>query len=412
MSSSVTTTSITQWVVFLSLELQYSSYRKPLILSATKCLSTSDLSQPLNSLSIFESPNKTFLLISFNFVSEEMIIGFKLSSRFTRNDHQIGHKCDEDMNCQNSSTFGPKMAFIFDSVKELSIEDSDMIFDTQFHPTKHHIVAISTIEGHVKLIDLNGETNNVVMDLKRHHKGSPVRKVRFASDQMLVSAAKRQVVRKIDNCGQKIYSLLIADNYLLCIGDDNGVFKGFDYRTDRGVYMEIKECDEYISDLDINESKRTVVAASGDGTLSAFNIRAKRMELQSELFDAGFQSIRFMESKGKTAVGAEDGALNIFNVDQWGNISDRFPIRGNTTRGQGMCSIDCIELLDEETLVVGSSDGKLRAVSVQPNKVIAEIANCVSGIESLDVNQITKQIAATNDNILRKMVLYGTKNLI
>jgi len=43
------------------------------------------------------------------------------------------------------------MAFIFDSVKELSIEDSDMIFDTQFHPTKHHIVAISTIEGHVKL---------------------------------------------------------------------------------------------------------------------------------------------------------------------------------------------------------------------------------------------------------------------
>ncbi|CAG2101172.1 unnamed protein product [Medioppia subpectinata] len=284
------------------------------------------------------------------------------------------------------------MAFSFDLAKEVTVEECDMIYDTQFHPTRHNILAFSTIEGRIQLIDMNGGTNNVVMDLKKHHKGSPIRKVRFASDQFLVSAAKSvklldlntgQVVRKIDNCGQKIYSLLIVDNYLLCIGDDTGVFKGFDYRIDRGVYMEVKECDEYISDLDIDESKRMVVATSGDGTLSAFNVRAKRMELQSELFDAGFQSIRYMESKGKVVVGAEDGALNIFNVNQWGNISDRFPIRGNTTRGQGMCSIDGIELINDETIVVGSSDGKLRAVSVQPNKVIATIDDCVSDPQNI-----------------------------
>ena len=83
-----------------------------------------------------------------------------------------------------------------------------------------------------------------------------------------------------------------------------------------------------------------------------------------------------------------------------GNISDRFPIRGNTTRGQGFCSIDSIELLNDEVVAVGSSDGKLRAVSILPNKVINEIANYESGIESLDINQITKQMVTTSDNVI------------
>jgi len=249
------------------------------------------------------------------------------------------------------------------------------------------------------------------MDLKNHHKGSPVRKIRFASNELLVSAAKTiklmdlntgKVIRKIDNSGAKIYSLLVIDNYLLCCGDDDGNFKVWDYRLDRGIYMQLKECDQYISDLDVSDSKRLVVASSGDGTLSAFNIRAKRMETpQSELFDAGFQSVRFMENKNKVIVGAEDGALNIFNMNEWGNISDRFPIRGNTTRGQGFCSIDNIELINDETIVVGSSDGKLRAVSILPNKVLCDICTNVSSVESLDVNQITKQVVSTNDNVMK-----------
>ena len=259
-------------------------------------------------------------------------------------------------------------------------------------------------------INIDLETNNVVLDLKRHHKGSSVRKVRFASDQLLVTAAKTlklldlnsgQVIRKIDNDGQKIYSLLVIDNYLLCCGDDNGCFKVWDYRVDRGIHMEAYECDQYISDLDTDDNKRVVLATSGEGTLSAFNIRAKRMDHQSELFDAGFQSVRYMQSKGKVVVGAEDGAINIFNVNEWGNISDRFPIRGNTTRAQGFCSIDNIELINDDVLVVGSSDGKLRAINILPNKVIEEILSCESGIECLDVNQITQKIVASYDNVLR-----------
>ena len=106
----------------------------------------------------------------------------------------------------------------------------------------------------------------------------------------------QKVTRKIDNDKKKIYSLLVADDYLVCAGDDEGNFKVWDYRVDRPIHLSLRECDGYISDLDIDSSQRLVVASSGEGTLTAFNLRARRMEEpQSELFDAGFQCVRFAE---------------------------------------------------------------------------------------------------------------------
>lgn len=70
----------------------------------------------------------------------------------------------------------------------------------------------------------------------------------------------------------KIYSLLVIDHFLICAGDDEGRFKVWDYRMNGNCIMDLKECDDYISDLDVN-SRKIVVASSGEGTLSAFNIR-------------------------------------------------------------------------------------------------------------------------------------------
>ena len=43
------------------------------------------------------------------------------------------------------------MRLTLEEDKQLSLTDTDMIFDTQFHPTKHDMIAISTIEGDVKM---------------------------------------------------------------------------------------------------------------------------------------------------------------------------------------------------------------------------------------------------------------------
>lgn len=214
------------------------------------------------------------------------------------------------------------------------------------------------------------------------------------------------MIRKIDNGGAKIYSILVADDYLLCTGDDEGCFKVWDYRVKRAVAMELKECEGYISDLDIDAAKRIVIATSGEGTLSAFNIRAKRLEPpQSELFDAGFQSVRFLEARNKVVVGAEDGALNIFNVSEWGNISDRFPLYGNTGRNKGFCSLDCIEVIAESIIAVGATDGILRAVNILPNRVLQNITTHDTPIETLAVQSLSKTIASSDANTI-KLISY------
>ncbi|RWS17278.1 WD repeat-containing protein 55-like protein [Dinothrombium tinctorium] len=293
--------------------------------------------------------------------------------------------------------------------KEIEVKQCDLIFDFVFNPKNDNICLLSTVDGDIVMIDSQLETNSTVLTLDKHHKGSAIRKVRL-HDDLLITAAKTikiydlnkgKVVRKIDNDGCKIYSLLVIDNYLLCYGDDEGNFKVFDYRVDRGVHMNIKECDDYISDLDIDSNKRVVVASSGEGTLSAFNIRAKKLEPpQSELFDSGFQCVRYMESKNKVLVGAEDGAINIFNINEWGNISDRFPIRGQNSRCKGGCSVDNIEIVDTQNILASSSDGKLRLVSILPNKILQEVSIEKMSIEALALNGDKNKVAVAAANFV------------
>lgn len=321
---------------------------------------------------------------------------------------------------------------------DYNLPDTEIIFDAQFHPQKDGWIGFSTVEGDVQLVNFdNGKAKNcpdIVSSFSRHHKGSSVRKLRFSEDgTLLFSAAKTvkvtdlttsKVVRKIEDTEKgskkkKIYSLLIADEYLLCVGDDEGGFTVWDYRTERPAHLRLSVCEGYLSDLDIDSARKIVVASSGEGTLTAFNLRAKRMEEpQSELFDAGFQTVRYLEEKGKVVVGAEDGALNLFNIGGWGNISDRFPVKKSSGAGKNAeaVSIDCMEVLesgegvDENLLVVGASDGTLQAVSLFPNKARNVLLSTSSknaaasssstttlgeGIECVDVHQVAHRVVAT-----------------
>lgn len=250
-------------------------------------------------------------------------------------------------------------------------------------------------------------------EFKRHHKGSSIRKLRFHNDYLLTAAKvvkvtdmkEQKVVRKLEADGvKKIYSMLVVDDYLVCAGDDSGRFLLWDYRVERPIHMNEHKCEDYISDLDIDNRAKIVVASSGEGTLTAFDVRSRKMkEPQSELFDSGFTCVRYLEEKDKVITATEDGVMNIFNINGWGNISDRFPVKQNNT---GECSIDNMELLDDEegVFVIGCSDGKLETVSLFPHKVRNCITHEPSGIETLDVNQITKRIVATYDN---KVKIFG-----
>lgn len=121
--------------------------------------------------------------------------------------------------------------------------------------------------------------------------------------------------------------------------------------------------------------------------------------MQSEPFDAGFQSVRFLGTRNKVVVGAEDGAINIFNVNEYGNISDRFPINCSR-RKHGECSVDSIEVISNDLIVATGSDCKLRLVNMFPNRVLFEANEYESSVETLAWNPDTELILSSETNVV------------
>ena len=67
--------------------------------------------------------------------------------------------------------------------------------------------------------------------------------------------------------------------------------------------MDLQECEEFISDMVVGKRKRFLMASSGDGSLSAYDIRQHKLKLKSETFDAEFLSlgiikVRFLKKTG------------------------------------------------------------------------------------------------------------------
>lgn len=282
----------------------------------------------------------------------------------------------------------------------------DQIFDVRFHP-KGDVFAAATIAGDIHLI----ESGKVVRTIRRHHKGSSIRKVRFFQDGRMCTIAKTVKVHDL-NTNQtthtlkpaelktQFYSMDILNNDMVCAGDDDGRFLVWDLRTPGEPVFTAKECDQYISDIDDRyEAKKLVACTSGEGTLTAWDLRQLKMiEPQSELFEAGFQCLRFTHNK-KIVIGGEDGAIYVFNQGEWAHTSGKFAI-SDDTRNRGKCSIDALEILptNDSMFLVACSDGKLRSLTLWPHTILSEKTLCnKSALESLHFNN-NSQLVVCGDN--------------
>lgn len=121
-----------------------------------------------------------------------------------------------------------------------------------------------------------------------------------------------------------INALLLVDENIVATGDDEGTLKVWDMR--RGTsFMDLKQHEDYISDITIDQNKRTLLTArspasralslqkkcklmldsmmfvtlcficSGDGTMGVFNIRRRRFELLSEFQNGDLNSVCIMK---------------------------------------------------------------------------------------------------------------------
>lgn len=260
---------------------------------------------------------------------------------------------------------------------------ADIVFDTLLtdihcHPSRD-VVAVATIDGDVSVRSYSIDGPSHELFLLQHHKAA-CRKLRFSQEgTLLFTVSKDGSLCALDvNTGaishhiqeahkSSIYSLCVIDNYLAATGDDEGCFKLWDYRRQEAV-METQECDDFISDMVVDDAKRILLATCGDGTLTAFHVRKKSMEMQSETFDDDFLSLAILKRGRKVVVGAGDGSLNLFNWGEWGNMSDRFP-------GKGGQAVECLMPISENILCTGSADGNIRVASILPNRYLGVIGS-------------------------------------
>lgn len=198
-----------------------------------------------------------------------------------------------------------------------------------------------------------------------------------------------QTLRRPEGLKSSLYSVHPFSNNIISAGDDDGAVYVWDTRTPDEPIFYSQDCDQYISDIDGKyENRRLMLVTSGEGTLTAYDLRAKKMiEPQSELFEAGFQCMKLVDATKKVAIGAEDGAIYVFNHNEWAHTSGKFSVDSDT-HNRGKCSIDCMEYLeDSSTFLVGCSDGKLRATTLWPHQTVGEQKVCKrSPLESVHLN--------------------------
>ncbi|XP_068133908.1 WD repeat-containing protein 55 isoform X2 [Hyperolius riggenbachi] len=286
---------------------------------------------------------------------------------------------NEDQNQQAETeelddTAGPAEPRAKDTPSDITFEAA--VNTISFHPTRD-IMAAGDIDGDVFVYSYScAEEGNVELWSSGHHLKS-CRDSAFSSDgQQLFTVSKDKSIHilnveegklvkritKAHDCA--LNSLLVIDENLFATGDESGMLKVWDLR--RGTaFMEMKNHEEYISDMVIDQNKKILLTASGDGTMGVFNIKRRRFELLSEYQSGDLTSLSIMKRGKKVACGSSEGTIYLFNWNGFGATSDRFAVKAE--------SIDCMIPINDHIVCTGSMDGVVRAINILPNRVIGTV---------------------------------------
>lgn len=111
---------------------------------------------------------------------------------------------------------------------------------------------------------------------------------------------------------------------------------------------------DYISGFATNPAQDHLLATSGDGRLTAYDLRKNALAGKSDELDDELLSVAVIKNGRKIVCGSQDGVLVIFSWGTWGDMSDRFPGHPD--------SVEALLKVDEDTVLTGSSDGIIRYV--------------------------------------------------
>ena len=262
----------------------------------------------------------------------------------------------------------------------------EQVFDMKFHPHMD-VVAAGLIDGSIKVYRYSTESSHHLLLNLNHHRLS-CRGIEFDSaGQRLYSISSDGSWACVDATGNlisvhsnahqaPINKCIMLDDNCIVTGDDGGCVKLWDLRSSQET-SSFHVQQDFISGLAYNSDMCTLLCTSGDATLAAYDIRKKVPKLASTtpnpqygLFcsddqESELQCLQIIKGGRKVLCGTEEGVILIFSWGKWGDCSDRYP--GHPY------GVDCMMKVDENTILTGSSDGLVRVVAIQPNRVLGVI---------------------------------------
>ncbi|CAK9055776.1 unnamed protein product [Durusdinium trenchii] len=258
----------------------------------------------------------------------------------------------------------------------LGIDTKEHCFEAQFHP-KRPLLACACITGEVELhhFDRENRTHELAQSITSHSKSC--RAAKFLTDSILASTGADKFAalsdletgKQVWRCKLKAagYSLLALDTERFAIGDDDGGLRIFEGRAPKAA-VSWSENTDFISDLAMGVDGTSLCAVSGDGTLAVYDVRKsgeKGLIAMSDFQDDELLSVAILRRGTKVICGTQTGVLPIFSWGDFGDQKDRI-------NGHSM-SVDAMVKLAEDSIITGSSDGKLRVVAVHSKSLHSQI---------------------------------------
>lgn len=283
------------------------------------------------------------------------------------------------------------------------INCTSQVFDIKFHPYLNFI-CVGLIDGIVNLYQYNvpidssnssnsfnssnstsqysssnsNTINNKVLELK-HHEGSSCRGIEFdLNGERLYTISSNRSWACIDNNGNIITlknnshltplnKCLILNENIFVTGDDTGCVKLWDIRvnTEIGTYHKHED---FITEFHYCSDNYTLLSTSGDSTLCTYDIRKKiprtgagDVVTMSDEQESEINCLEVIKDGRKVVCGTQEGVILTFSWGKWGDCTDRYPGHPHP--------VDCMLKIDENTILTGSTDGLIRVVGLQPNKI-------------------------------------------
>jgi len=282
------------------------------------------------------------------------------------------------------------------------IKTQEMITDLSFHP-EADMVVIGNISGEISVFNYSNDINELKKKLKISKK--TLRGVEFDSEgHSLLTISKDKSLRILDTetwavknkyvkCHDApLYSCLSLDSNISVTGDEDGFVKMWDNRSGDTSIMTFKRFDEYVSSF-LHIDEHHLLAASGEGTIQSFDLRHKKPDIQSEVYEGELNCMGTVRSGTKLAVGCGNGTIYLFSKDQYGLHSDQFPGHPD--------GVNAMMPITDNVIITGCEDGNVRAVHLYPHRFLGVIGHHEDEfpVEKIDVNTSGEIIASvSHDN--------------